>query len=141
MKKLVFALLVGASAAILAPGSGYAQTAPALVKVPFNFIVGDVLLPAGSYRIAADTQDSSLLVITRTNGKPGAFAVTGRMEGRASTDAQVHVAFKNVDGRYFLWTVAMPGGDWREIAVTRAQAERTLARLNLLAAEPSNVTK
>ena len=140
MKRIVFALLVVAAVAVLAPRSASAQTAPALFKAPFNFIVGDALLPAGDYRIASDTQDPTLLVITNAKGKPAAFAAAGRADGTPG-DSQVHVAFKNVDGQYFLWRVAMPGSDSREIVVTKARAERALAKLNLLPAEHADVAK
>lgn len=142
MKKSLYALLVVAAVAIAVPRSAAAQTAPALVKVPFQFIVGGAVLPAGSYQIAPDSQASSVLLITSLSGKPlAAFATTTRTENLTLTDAQVHVAFKNIDGQYFLWQVAMPGSYAREIPVTRAQAERTLARLNLVPTGHADVTK
>ncbi len=140
MKKALFALLVVAAVAIAAPRSASAQTAPTLVKVPFQFIVGETVLPAGSYRIAS--QDSSALLITSLKGKPvAAFASTVRTENPTPTNPHVHVAFKNIDGQYFLWQVSMPGSDSREVIVTRAQAKRTLAKLNLGRAEHADVAK
>ncbi len=141
MKKLLFALPVVATALIAAPRPASAQTDAALVKVPFQFIVGDRVLPAGSYRIAPDPQDASVLVITNVSGRPAAvFSAIARAQDR-SANAPVKAAFKNVDGHYFLWQVAMPGSDIREVAFTRAEAERTLAKLNLMPAEHADVAR
>ena len=109
---------------------------PALVKVPFQFIVGDKALPAGDYRIAPQTPDSAVLLVTSTDGKSAAaFAATESVGGEPSQSGPVHVAFKNYDGQYFLWQIAMPNQDVREIRLTRASAERTLVRLNLMPPE------
>ncbi len=141
MKKILFALLAVASVAIAVPRSASAQD-PALVRVPFQFIVNGTLLPAGSYRITSDTQDPSLLVITNLKGKPAAsFATVGWEANPQPMDPQVHVAFKNFDGQYFLWRVAMPGSDSREVVINKVQAERMLAKLNIPLAEPATPTK
>jgi hypothetical protein len=142
MKKTLFTLLAISAVAIAGPRSASAQTNPALVKVPFRFIVGGTVLPAGSYRIASDTQDPSLLVITNQQGQPAAtFATVGSADNPNPMDPEVHVAFKNVDGLYFLWRVEMPGSDAREVVITKAQAERTLAKLNLLPEQRGEPTK
>ncbi len=142
MKKMMFALLVVGAVAFAGLRPASAQSSPALVKVPFDFIVGDRVLPAGSYRIAADIQDPSLLQITATQGKAvAAFAATGWAKNPNPMDPQVHVAFKNVDGHLFLWQIAMPGGDAHEVIVTKAEAERTLVKLNLMPAERAEPAK
>ena len=142
MKKILFAVLVVAAAAIAAPRSASAQTNPALVNVPFKFIVGDAVLPAGSYRISSDTQDPSVLVVTNLQGKPAAtFATAGWTSNPNVMDPQVHVAFKTVDGQNFLWRITMPGGSGREVLFTKAEAERTLAKLNLLPEQRGEPTK
>ncbi len=142
MKNILFALLVVAAATVVAPGSASAQTDPALVKIPFQFIVGSTLLPAGSYRIVADTQDASLLTIVNLQGKPAAMlATTGRAVNPDPMSPQAHVTFKNVDGQYFLASVATPGADMREVSITKTQAEQVLARLNLLPAERADTAK
>jgi hypothetical protein len=142
MKRSLFALLAVAAVVLAAPRSASAQTAQTLVKVPFQFIVGEIVLPAGSYRIASETQTPSVLLITSLAGKPvAAFAYTTRTENQAPKDTQAHVAFKNIGGQYFLWQVAVPGSDAREMSFTRAQAERTLAKLKLSPADRADVAK
>ncbi len=141
MKKMLFAMLVIGLVGFAGPRPASAQ-GPTLVKVPFSFIVGNTVLPAGSYRLSADTQDASMLIVSNTQGKPvAAFAATGWARNPNPMDPQAHVAFKNVDGQMFLYQVSMPGSDMREIDVTRAEAERTLAKLNLLPAEHGEPAK
>ncbi len=142
MKKLLFVVLAVGAIAFAGPRPAVAQSGNALVKIPFDFIVGDKLLPAGSYRIAPDTQDPTLLQIMSTQGKMvAAFAATGWTRNPNPRDPEAHVAFKNVDGHMFLWQVSTPGNDAREIALTRIEAERTLARLNLMPAERTDSAK
>ncbi len=142
MKKMVFALLIAVGVSgFLGLRSASAQDAPALVRIPFPFIVTGKVLPAGSYRITAQFEDPAVLLIENTN--PGvnaaaAFAATERTPNPNPNDPGAQVAFKNIDGHMFLWRVAMPGADANFIALTKAEAERTLAALNLLPAEPAS---
>jgi len=141
MKKMLFALLVVGVVGFAGPRPASAQDST-LVKVPFDFIVGGRVLPAGSYRIVPDSQDTTLLLIESTRGKmAAAFAATGWTPNPNPMDAHAHVEFKNIDGHMFLSQVAMPGSDARQVAVTKAEAERTLARLNLMPAERADTAK
>ncbi len=142
MKKMLLAFVVLALVGFAGARTASAQSETALVKVNFPFIVGDRVLPAGSYRITPDTQDPMLLLIASTKGKPAAaFAATGRSDNPNPMDPKVHVAFKNIDGQYFLWRITIPGSDGREVALTKAEAERTLAKLNLMPVEHAEPAK
>ncbi len=132
MKKMLFVLLVVAIAGFAGLRPASAQSYSAIVNVPFEFIVSGHVLPAGHYRIAPDPRDSTLLVITNTRDTAAAaFAVTGLAPNTAGEGAEARVAFKNVDGHMFLSQIFLPGTDAHEITVTKAEAERTLAKLNL----------
>ncbi len=134
MKKILLSLMVVAVVAFGGLRTASAQSQSALVKVPFDFIVGDRVLPSGSYRVAADTQDPTLLRIESTmDRKVATFAATLADDGPRAGDVQA--AFTNVDGHMFLSRITMPGGEARRIAVNKTEAERTLARLNLMPAE------
>jgi hypothetical protein len=141
MKKTLVVLLVAGVVSFAGVSLARAQSAdPALVTVPFQFIVGGKVLPAGRYRITEQAENPSLLLITRLDGKPvGAFAATESEPNPLSTGGEVHVAFKKYDGQYFLWQVAMPFRDTREIGLSKASAERMLAKLNLMPAGHADV--
>ena len=141
MKKILLALLIVGVVAFAGPRPVFAQADAATVKIPFRFIVGDTLLPAGSYRITSDPRDPSLITIAALGGKPATFAVTQSAAGPGELDAKVQVAFKNIGGQYFLSQVAMPGSNSWEMVVTQAGAERTLAKLNLLPTQHADVAK
>jgi hypothetical protein len=142
MRKTLFALLLVGVFGFAGVRPALAQSDAALVKVSFPFIAGQKVLPAGSYRISADARDSSLLLIASTSvATDAAFVATGSTEIADAMGSQVHVAFKNVDGHYFLWKIAMPDGSARQINVTKVEADRTLARLNLMPVERGDSAK
>jgi hypothetical protein len=141
MKKLAIVLLVaGACSFAVVPVARAGD--PALVKVPFQFIVGERVLPAGEYRIEPQTSDATVLMVTNTaKGQASAFAVAPSTGLGAAPGTLVHVAFKNFSGQYFLWQITMPGRDTQEVKLTKKQAEQTLVRLNLMPAERADVAK
>jgi len=137
MKKTLVVLLLAGIVSLVGVFSARAQSSdPARVKVPFKFIVGGKLLPAGSYRISAQTQDAAILLISSLDQKSvAAFAATRPVPNPSSMRSAVDVAFKNYDGQYFLAMVSMPGEDSREVVLSKPLAERMLAKLNLMPAE------
>ncbi len=131
MKKMLLALLVLGIVTSAGVRSASAQSYPALVNVPFDFIVADRVLPAGSYRITASPEDPTLLMIANTrNTRVAVLAASLPAPTAGAADARV--MFKNVDGHMFLVRVAMPASGAREFVVTKPAAEATLARLHLM---------
>jgi len=115
-----------------------AQSDATIVKIPFQFIAGQRLLPAGSYRITPQAPQAGMVTISSLGDKALAvFVVTEDLGYSDASGIQSRVTFVNYDGQHFLRTIAVPGTDGRVVAFTKAGAERTLARLNLLNAEPA----
>ncbi len=141
MKKMLIGVLMAGVVTFAGASLASAQDDPTLVKVPFKFIVAGKLLPAGTYRIAKQAENPSLLMITPadTTGA-GAFTETIGAGVTAPDNKPVHVQFKNIDGQYFLSQVAMPGEDVRLVNVTKVEAERALVKLNLMPAEHADAT-
>jgi hypothetical protein len=143
MKKMLVAVLMLGVVTFAGVSIASAQGDAALVKVAFPFIVSGKLLPAGSYRIAVQQGDPTLLMITSTD-RTGTAAFTETEWAGAPEVAQrsdVHVSFKAVDGHYFLSQVSMPYQDTRLIRLTKAAAEQVLVKLNLMPAEHADVAK
>jgi hypothetical protein len=95
-------LLSVALALVCIVGSGvaaHAEEGTIRVNVPFEFVVGNQTLPAGSYtvaRISSDT-NSPLIVFNRKSGVillPLAFNSVGAHD--------VHLSFTHVGGKYLL---------------------------------------
>lgn len=143
MKKMLVAVLMAVVVMFAGSSLASAQSNAALAKVPFKFIAGGKLLPAGSYRITVQPDDPTMLLITSDDHKSAAaFAVTEWAGGPDSAPGvKVHLTFKNFNGQYFLSQVAMPGQDTRLIPLTKGAAEQVLVRLNLMPAERADVAK
>lgn len=137
MKKILVAMAAAGVLSLAGASLVQAQGADTGVfKAPFRFIVGDKLLPAGSYRVTDQGQPFGVLLVEGTaKGGTAAFAATEAAENPYPNSTEVHVVFKSIDGQYFLWQVAMPGRDARRVALTKASAELALAKLNLMPAE------
>jgi hypothetical protein len=93
-----------------------------VVKVPFNFMVGDKTLPAGEYFIVRNTQLSNEgLMIRSTDGRNGAFALTKTVQaGDRQEDSRL--VFNRYGEHYFLtqvWSAGQSNG--RELFRTSAE--------------------
>ncbi len=142
MKKILVAVLVAGLMSIAGASLAGAQSSPAaLVKVPFQFIVNGKVLPAGTYRITSQEGAPSLLMVTGTDRKAPAAFVETESAGDTDAGAPVHVAFKNVDGQFFLSKITMPSGEIKQIPINKVEAERVLVRLNLMPAEHGDTAK
>jgi len=97
MKRIITVaiLMIGAS---LGVGNRASAQEPALkVDVPFEFAVGNHVLPAGNYQIAA--HGDSLFF---DNHEQRAELFTIATAGDTATDGQSKLIFDNVQGKYFL---------------------------------------
>ncbi len=143
MNKTLVTLLVAGTALFAAVSPAAAQSSDAaLVKVPFQFIVGNTMMPAGTYRISAETANWSVLMISSADGKAAAvFASTEAAVNPAPQSRDPQVWFDNYYGQYFLREVAMPARNARLVKITRTQAAQTLAKLNLMPAERAEPAK
>ncbi len=134
MKKSLVVLFLTGVVSLAGAVSAQAQSADAaLVKVPFQFIVSGKVLPAGSYRISAQTPDAAVLLISSLKGSNVAAVTLTQAGLSASSDDAVRVAFTKYGGQYFLSMVSMPGEAARAVVLSPASAEQALARLNLKA--------
>ncbi len=127
--------------AVISPARAQDSRA-ALLKVPFKFIVGEKLMPAGRYRVSPQTDDWSILVITSVDEPSiAAMATTEAAPNPSPRSVDAHAWFDNYYGQYFLRQVTVPGRDARVMKITRVQAARTLTRLNLMPAERAEPAK
>src|ERR1700740_803806 len=79
-----------------------AQTATVDVKVPFDFAVGDRVLPKGTYKIQPD--GDFLLFNSKEDSSASIFA--NATHGDASIDGRSVLSFDVVDGKHFLRKIA-----------------------------------
>ncbi len=134
MRSILLTLLVVGLVGIADARPACAQSSVlGTINAPFDFIVGDRVMPAGRYEVCATTNDPTLLVVTSATDTANAVLVAAIWtHNPALRETGVRFAFKKVRGHMFLWQIVTPGGSGREIVVTKATAERTLAKLSLL---------
>ena len=142
MRNILVALLVVGTVSFAAISPSAAQSSEAaLVKMAFPFIAGDKLMPAGSYMISGETRDWTRMRIASLDGKSVAIVRLKTSTLNPLPGIEPRFWFTNYHGQYFLAKVAMPGFDVREVPLTKAEAERTLTRLNLMRDEGADSVK
>ena len=125
MKYFRFMLFV---AAVLAfSTAAYAQQPITRATVPFNFVVGDKLYPAGDYSVANISIGSPILQITNHNDARSGLALTTACSVPKGKGGQTQLVFARVGGVYFLHQIWVAGSQaGRELRPT--PKETTLAQ-------------
>ncbi|HEX3704281.1 MAG TPA: hypothetical protein VHU82_13195 [Vicinamibacterales bacterium] len=122
-------LVVIAAAMLIALGSASearAQETKLVAHVPFAFIVGSSVMPAGEYVVKDDSDNSSVLAIASADGKRfvNTLTIPSSLE---DTTGQSSLVFDKVGGQYFLARVTPAGREERELLINPAAAEREVA--------------
>jgi hypothetical protein len=86
-----------------------AQSVNVRATVPFNFVIGDQVYPAGDYAIQtlAPTIDTFLYLRSRVDSKP--FVVQARKNTAVIPATQTKLVFHRVGTSYFLYQVWSAG--------------------------------
>ena len=98
--------------------------------IPFEFMVGNKMLPAGKYTITVvnPSSDRKALQIRRMNGHSSAIVLTNNVI--VSIDDNSKLVFDHYDDRY-VFARAQLAGDSTSLAALRAKSEqKQLARAN-----------
>ena len=93
-------------------------------QVPFDFNVGDSLMPAGNYTIDAITGDGSALRIS--SGKRNAITLTNSKEANPGSESRSRLVFHKYADQYFL--AAVWGADQTGRELRESKSERSLRR-------------
>jgi hypothetical protein len=93
-----FALLAIANLAIA--GTSFAQSNGVRATIPFDFTVGNKLLPSGTYTIAPESRSPNVILI-RSHDKPIAVLSVVRQDGNKSPNGG-KLLFHRYGGQYFL---------------------------------------
>jgi hypothetical protein len=102
-----------------------------IANVPFQFVVGSTVLPAGRYDVRALTIEPDDLRVVNTNGHETAIAeaVWG---DREYTGDRPELLFKVYGTLHFLAGVRIPGQDGWSVPLTRTDVEHELVRVAAL---------
>lgn len=128
-KMLMLQLAVGAAVLAGAPAA-YAHFDPETVRVrvPFRFVVGDRVLPAGRYEIKSASNDRSVVCIESLDGRQVAVVNTF-WGGRAVEGMKARLSFDVYGRDHFLSAIEVPGERDRRVDLPKKHVEQELARL------------
>jgi len=92
---------------LLVVSAAHAQTTNVLARIPFDFVVGKQMLPAGEYTLKSLDQISNALVI---RGEQGATQITlTHAAGKSEPAEKTVLIFHRVGDEYFLAEVWVEG--------------------------------
>ena len=127
MKKLALSL-IGALSMLLLGGSALAQTVHVRLTVPFDFTVGNKILPAGDYelRSAGQPDNPGMLLICRMGGPVEMYVHASDLQSSSSAN-ETKLVFRHYGNIYFLsqlWTAGTRTG----LEFPKTQAEISEAK-------------
>ena len=100
-----------------------AQENAVKANIPFDFVVGNQVLPAGEYLVTAQGSANEAILIRSTDSKSAVLTVTSSCAS-ANPSKDTKLVFHTVGGRYFLsqvWTQGYSQG--RELRKSSAEVE------------------
>jgi hypothetical protein len=127
-KQLLVAVAVVVLALVGSSGAS-AQGYLTRVSVPFQFVVGDTLLPAGAYVVANVGEGPGMLVIRSEDGKSVA-SVLANVGEKQSPITNAALSFRKIGGQHFLSTISTPDGRAQAIPLPKERVDAVLAKLN-----------
>jgi hypothetical protein len=115
--------------ALLAAGASAAHAEENLVAatVPFPFVVGKTVLPAGAYVVRQPLDDPGVVSILTADGRHVANTITIAGSTDQFKTQQPALVFKKLDGRYFLERITSVDGIERDLVLKPAQTEHEIA--------------
>jgi hypothetical protein len=120
MKKLL--LFVFASLFLVA-SSVHAQLVPLKADIPFDFVVGNTIMQAGTYTIQPLNTNGSVVLLRSLDLKDGMLLAPSA----SASDRAQHknkLVFQVADGQYFLWQIWTQGYDeGRELSIKPTETQ------------------
>jgi hypothetical protein len=132
--KRITAIALLAIANLAMAGTSFAQTDGVQVNVPFDFTVGNKLLPSGTYQIRTQTK-SGLAIVIQNQDKPITAITLVDQDGTKSHDGGKLIFHKYGD-QYFLTEILCDYADMN-VAVHPSKAEGRV-RLQQAMVHPSS---
>jgi hypothetical protein len=121
MKKQVLTI-VSVLSLVLAAGSAFAQTTKVQADIPFNFVVHNATMPAGTYTFSSVGIGGTLLI--RGTHNKAVKVVNANYAQSGAPSARTKLVFRCYGTRYFLSQIWTEGSDrGRQLSKTAAESE------------------
>jgi len=108
---------------LLAVSAAQAQEPRVKANIPFDFVVGDRVLPAGEYQVSEMSTSGAFIAILSEDRKANALVVTSACATSGPSNSS-KLVFHAIGGRYFLsqvWTAGYSQG--RQLRESKAEIE------------------
>jgi len=126
MKFNLSRLIVLAMGALLLGSAAFAQEINVQAKVPFDFMVGDKLYPAGPYSVQNVIPDHQVLRLRSGSSRGAAFILYHPASSQVPAE-QTQLVFHRLGNSYFLYQVRVAGSALgREFQRSHKEAEMAL---------------
>jgi hypothetical protein len=113
---------------LVAVSSAQAQQPRVKADIPFPFVVGNRILPAGEYLLSRESSFNRVIAIRPADGKGGMLSQTDTCESSKPSD-KTKLVFHTLGGRYFLSEIWVEGND-RGVQLPKSKAEIEMAKNN-----------
>jgi hypothetical protein len=141
MKLNLIRFMVLAAVALILGSAAFAQTVSLRAVVPFNFVVGDRVYPAGEYAVKTSGNGNDLLSVAGRSTKESVMALSYTITSGMPAEHSALI-FQRVGDAYFLqqvWTAGSPVGlelhqshlETR-LALNRTKPETKIVAANIL---------
>lgn len=97
-----------AVASLLTAGSVSAQSSAAQANIPFNFAVGNTVLPAGTYTVASFSSQTPEMLVIRNKDRARLTTIVMTSAGDARYAGDSYLVFHKYGDQYFLNQVLCP---------------------------------
>jgi hypothetical protein len=104
-----------------------------VVKVPFDFVIGSKIVPAGQLTVQRLALEKDVLTMRNRDAKLNIFANSSRIETKEPS-ATTGLVFHKYGNRYFLWKVKVEGSQ-TVYRLPESPAEAELQAQNVQATE------
>jgi len=126
MKLRISRTLLVAAAALFLGSAAYAQEVNVRAKIPFDFMLGDKLYPAGEYALQTVMANNYSVYAKNEGGAKPALLLTDPQDS-AKPAAQTKLVFRRVGDTYFLFQVWVAGSTiGREFPISHTEKQLAL---------------
>ena len=111
-------MLIVSACLLFAVSAIHAQTRSIQATIPFDFVVGDSTMPAGTYTIAPASNSGGSAILLRSTDSGAAVLLLPHNYESNSTHHTSELVFKVIGGQCYLWQIWTEGYDaGREFSV------------------------
>ena len=122
-------LALSLAVSILGAGPASAKSIDGLrAQIPFDFHVGDKVIPAGDYVVNAMSDDEKTLRIREAGGGESAAALTNLTLAKQNSEASPRLVFRKYGDQYFLAAVWGEGGAGRTLRESSSERDARRGR-------------